>query len=437
MTPDLRSLFDFPDPIDGATPIELRALTHGMPPKAVKRNLELFAEEWRVSGVDAWNKLLVSNDVFLVGDESGRERVRDVGWWNLPEVIGDRFISRLLCAPSASCIMMTNASQIVYGIISSVELQHPKRRKVICTDGEFPSVLHTLHNFNRLFKNYSLATKHDVQFDLRVISYAERNFSPGDITEQIDSATAIVFLSHVGFVRGEKIPVDQIREICDAAHRNGALVALDGYHALGSEPINVTELGVDLYFGGLLKEGCGSSGACFLYVRPGLELTPAISGWFGDQDPFGFKPEPQPSNTVCRRFLLGTTPIAPLYHGIEGAKILLRAGLPLVGQIVLDHVERVTSTLAEAGIKIVSPQERSRMSALIVLAIEHANKFREFLAREHRVYVDARKDKYIRFAPHIYNSAQEISLAIEAISTAYRTKSYLDYELGAKSGPVT
>ncbi len=100
-------------------------------------------------------------------------------------------------------------------------------------------------------------------------------------------------------------------------------MAVDGYHATASYPVDVEAIGADVYFGGLLKEACGSSGNAYLYVRPGLDLRPRLSGWFGDADPFGFAPAPADHPEVRRRFLGGTTAVASMYHAVEGARVLL------------------------------------------------------------------------------------------------------------------
>src|SRR3989338_7125508 len=122
-TPSLRSLFAFPPVFKGRQSVDLRALTHGLPPVAVAENLRLFYEEWRVSGVDAWNNMTQSAHIFLMGDELSDERDRPIGWWTLPEVVGDRFISRLLHAKKGTCIMMPNATQIVFSLLSCAELK--------------------------------------------------------------------------------------------------------------------------------------------------------------------------------------------------------------------------------------------------------------------------------------------------------------------------
>ena len=119
------------------------------------------------------------------------------------------------------------------------------------------------------------------------------------------------------------------------SNKHKALLAIDGYHALGNKKIDVKKINADLYIGGLLKEGCGSSGNCFLYIKQGLKLSPSISGWFGDKQPFAFAEKPQKNENIRRRFLVGTTPIAPLYHSVEGLKIMLDIGLEEVEKDVL------------------------------------------------------------------------------------------------------
>ena len=257
------------------------------------------------------------------------------------------------------------------------------------------------------------------------------------ISSEIDDTTALVIFSHIGFVRGERVTDSAIQAITKKSHEHGALIAIDAYHAIGNHTIHVEELGVDAYFGGLLKEGCGSSGNCFLYVRPGLELTPSLSGWFGDKKPFAFAQEPEKNPSIRRRFLTGTTPIAPLYHAVEGLKIMFAMGLEKVATDVLDKVETTTKFFVEQGIQMISPTDRERMSSLIVIQAPEANKLREYLVEEHGILVDARRNEYLRMAAHVYNSQEELDTASHVIADAMKSKEYLKYVIETKDGPVT
>lgn len=430
-----KDFFLLPPKIGNEDAVDLRGFTHGAFPKTVPENLAAFASEWEKKGVDAWNEI-ENKDIFLAGNESEEERKRIFGWWDLPEVLGDRFIAPLLGAPQGTCIMMPNATLVVQQILSCVELNQTGRRCVVTTDGEFPAVGHTLLNFNRRFLKYSDTLRKEAELEIVRVSPADGVFDEKKMIAEINNETALVIFSHVGFLRGELVPNASIKSVVEAAHKHGALVAIDGYHAIGSTIMNMGELGVDMYFGGLLKEGCGSSGNGFLYVREGLELTPTGGGWFGDGEPFAFHEAPRSHKNIRRRFLFGTTPVASLYHGIEGIKFFLRYGMEAIVEDLRAKSGYMIQTFTENGLALVSPTEEMRASIMIILKIGEANKMREYLAVQ-GVLVDARKNEYLRFAPHVYTSFSDIKRATAIILDAAKTGAYKNREVKETGGPVT
>src|ERR671934_128108 len=87
------------------------------------------------------------------------------------------------------------------------------------------------------------------------------------LLEAIDERTLLVPVSHVLFKTGE---IQDVEAIVHRAREAGAYVILDAYQSVGTVPLDVTELGVDLAVGGSVKWLCGGPGARWLYVRPGL-----------------------------------------------------------------------------------------------------------------------------------------------------------------------
>ncbi len=434
-----KEFFILPPSEGGEGVVDLRGFTHGAMPKTVRENLNIFASEWERKGVDAWNQV-ENKGIFFTGNESEEEQKNVFGWWNLPEVLGDRFIAPLLGAPEGTCIMMPNATLVVQQILSCIELNKTGRRRVVTTDGEFPAVGHTLENFNRRFSGYGDDVRKEVELEIVRVSptdgvFAKDTFAKKIIAE-INNQTALVIFSHVGFLRGELVSNEAIKKIVKAAHEHGALVAVDGYHAIGSTVMNVRDLGVDLYFGGLLKEGCGSSGNGFLYLKEGLELTPTGGGWFGDGEPFAFNEAPKSHKNIRRRFLFGTTPVASMYHGVEGIKFFLQFGMEAIVEDLRAKSGYMIKTFIENDLTLVSPKDENRASILVILRIDEANKMRDYLAH-YGILVDARKNEYLRFAPHAYTSFSDIKRATKIILDAMKTGEYKKTEVKETGGPVT
>ncbi len=410
---DLRDHFFLPDP----PAVELRAFTHGLMPKTVPTMMERFVEDWKERGVDAWNS--VPNHWL---PESGDE----VGWWNLPEYLGDAFIAPMLGAPSGTCIMQPNAHAAVQGLLSAPEPFAHGRNEVIFTEAEFPSVQHSVRQWATLRG-----------FHARCVPLGEDAFVDVDaVCDAISDRTAWVFVSHVGFTTGEKLTDNALRTIANTAHLYDALFAVDGYHATGSYPIDAGHIGADAYFGGLLKEACGSSGNAYLYVREGLDLTPAVSGWLGDAEPFNFNSTPLPHPEVRRRFMRGTTAIASLYHAVEGLRVIKSVGIDEVRTDSLAKTELAIRRADAAGLTLRSPREAESRGAMIILEADNAGALCEWLKAE-SIFTDSRQDRYLRLAPFVWNTAEEIDRAFDVIVEGQRAGDYLRGKRREATGPVT
>src|SRR5262249_62107703 len=86
---------------------------------------------------------------------------------------------------------------------------------------------------------------------------------------------------------------------------------IDAFQSIGTGPINVRELGVDMLVTGTLKYLLGSPGVAFLYVRRDLaeDLLPADSGWFAQRNPFAYDVHHLHYPDGARRFQSGSPPV--------------------------------------------------------------------------------------------------------------------------------
>jgi cysteine desulfurase len=185
-----------------------------------------------------------------------------------------RRVAALLGAPSRDVVKEivllgggTEADNLA--ILGVVRGSKRATRHVITTAIEHPAVLNTCAQLER--------EGVDVDY-LRIGSYGV--VDPNDVRRALRPETVLITIMHANNEIGT---IQPLREIAAVAREAGVCFHSDGVQAAGRIPINVDDLGVDLYSISAHKF-YGPKGAGALFVRKGTSLAPILFGGHHERD---------------------------------------------------------------------------------------------------------------------------------------------------------
>jgi kynureninase len=359
----------------------------GPMPRAVPGKLAEYARDWGDLGVKAWNR----------------------GWWELPVEAGNE-IAPLMNAGAGEVVMMPNVTIAQTAVLSAIDF--PKNRDtIVMTDLDFPSVRYAYEEMARRLGARIVVVKSDDGITI----------SLDRLLAAIDERTRLVAVSHVLFRSAFLMDADAI---CERAHRVGALVSLDSFHAVGIVPVDVKRSKVDFLTGGVLKWLCGGPGACFLYVSPAVrdQLKPALTGWQAHSRPFAFE-DAMEYTTGAFRWLNGTPVIPALYAAVEGSKILRKAGMPAIRARSTELTSRVIELADLHGFTVNAPRNPADRAGTVAIDVPHGYEVAQHLLSRD-ILVDYRVGAGIRIAPHFFTRDEEIEEAVSEIVKALESGSW-------------
>jgi kynureninase len=224
--------------------------------------------------------------------------------------------------------------------------------------------------------------------------------------DAIDERTALVMVNRVLY---RSSAIMDAKAVCTMAREAGALTFVDDYHGAGIVPLDLHDLGCDLYAAGVLKWLCGGPGLAFLYARRNLlpSLEPRITGWFATAEPFSFDTQHLVYHATARRLEHGTPPAPVVFLAQGGLDVITEVGVERIRARQGELTDHVIAGADEMGLPVRTPRERRARGGVVNVGVgPRAGEIcRALLARS--VCTDFRGDG-LRVSPHFFNTEDDI-----------------------------
>lgn len=295
-----------------------------------------------------------------------------------------------------------SSHELVTRFLSALDWR--RGRHLVTTDGEF-------HSLRRQLLRLAEAGA-DIDFVPvePLASLAER------MARAVRSDTIGLLASTVLFRTAAIVP--DLAQAIGAAHRVGAAVLLDAYHAFNVVPQDLATLGADPIFvtGGGYKYAQWGEGCCWLRVPPEADgMRPLHTGWFADfgglagkqGDRIGY------GTTGADRFAGSTYDPASHYRAAAVADFFVehRLGVHRLRALSQHQTGRLIAGLD--GFEIATPLEAHARGGFIAVRHRGASAAVDAL-RLRGIYVDARDD-LLRLGPAPYVSDDDLDAAVAEV----------------------
>jgi isopenicillin-N epimerase len=231
----------------------------------------------------------------------------------------------------------------------------------------------------------------------------------------ITARTRVLYVSHVTSPTAVRMPVE---ELCALAAEHGLISVVDGAHAPGHLPLDLSTLGADVYTANLHKWMCTPKGSAFLYVRRDLQpaMLPLVVSWGWESEQPGDSPFIDQHEYVGTRDPAAylTVPFALRWMQELGwadvqrtARELRRYGLDLLCSI--PGVREMRSGAEDADLM---------MGAVLLPPDTDVDRLKTWLYDEHRIEVVVHRwlnTPILRFSAHIHTKKGHLDVLGETL----------------------
>lgn len=230
--------------------------------------------------------------------------------------------------------------------------------------------------------------------------------------EAMGPRTRVLSFSHISNVSGTALPAE---ELCRAARERGILTLVDGAQTFGALELDLHQMGCDFFTASSHKWFVGPKEAGLMYVRSGSQdqLWPSDVGvgWEGAGPDGALKYENMGQRDDAAVVSMGP---ATAFHETIGPPSVEARVRALAGAVREGLASRIP------GIRFFTPAVEACRGGVVVFEIPGADHdgIYQGVYETHRLGCAAMHGLFtgVRISPHIYNTMDQVELAVEAVA---------------------
>ena len=318
-------------------------------------------------------------------------------------------LGKLICTPADDIILGNSTTYGLHILANGIPLKEGDEVLLVC--GDFPaSIVSWLGLKKKGISIRFLEPKGDI-------------IQPEELMKGINSKTKVFCTSCVNSFNGYTIDIKSLGEICRS---KGIYFIVNGSQAIGAKSINVSNLQIDAITSCGFKWLCGPYATGFIWIRPELrkQLNYNNNYWLtmqGDRSLNDMKDQNfdlQNDNTGNKYDVFCMANFFNFMPWTESVRLLVEMGMDKVE--TYDHylVNYMIDNLDYAKYKLLSPQNNSNQSALVVISNKDQNINTKVygLLKSNKIDIALREGN-LRISPHIFNQNSDLEKLLELLNS--------------------
>lgn len=286
--------------------------------------------------------------------------------------------------------------------------------EILLSDIEFPAAIYAWRGAAETRK-----------LKITYVKSKDRMFDITALENSITDRSRVLSISFVQFFNGFKNDLKRLSEIC---RKHNLFFVVDGIQGAGAEPINVTELDIDIFSAGCQKWLLAPFGSGFYYISDKVKdrLTSHNITWYSSDWEFQFSDLFKynlPYFDTAEKFQGGYYATLNLLGMEASQNIILDLGIDNIQKHNHRLIDIIVDTLKESDYyKITSSLKPGERSSILTIACERLKELHRFLFGQ-KIYVASREGS-VRIAAHLFNNESDVEKLLDALKKFEKSNSW-------------